>query len=93
MSQPNKVILIIGYGPNIGQHTAKRFSAIGYAVAARSLVQGQTEDGYLAEPVDLTEPKNLEGLFKTVEEKLGAPNVVVYNGRSSEVRIVQSSRN
>lgn len=81
MSQP--VLLLLGYGPNIGHAVAKRFAAQGYkvAIASRSL-QDETfnEEGWMQLQVDLSSPETLPAVFAKVIKQLGIPSVVVYNG-------------
>jgi NAD(P)-dependent dehydrogenase (short-subunit alcohol dehydrogenase family) len=76
-----KVILILGAGPNIGQHVARAFAAKGYkvAMASRSVKEENIPD-QVSLQVDLANPSSVLELFSNVKEKLGIPSVVVYNG-------------
>jgi len=78
-----KVALIFGYGPRVGVDVANAFAAKGYkvAVVSRSDKTGQVPKDFLALQADMMEPEKVEGVFKTVIEKLGHPSVVVYNGK------------
>ena len=81
MSQP--VLLLLGYGPNIGHAVANRFAAQGYkvAIASRSLEHETfNEAGWLQLQVDLSHPETVPAVFSKVIERLGVPSVVVYNG-------------
>jgi NAD(P)-dependent dehydrogenase (short-subunit alcohol dehydrogenase family) len=78
----SKVLLILGYGPNIGKSTASKFASQGYkiAVASRSVEVGPSkETGYYGIKADFSKPESLASLFGTVEKEVGVPNVVLYN--------------
>jgi NAD(P)-dependent dehydrogenase (short-subunit alcohol dehydrogenase family) len=76
-----KVILILGAGPNIGQHVARAFAAKGYKVAVASRrVKEENIPDQVSFQVDLTNPSSVSELFTKVKETLGIPSVVVYNG-------------
>lgn len=81
----SNIILVLGAGPNIGLHTIKYFSSKGFKTAAAS----RNPSAELASAADLVvkcdfaDPASIKGLFEAVKEKLGVPNVVVYNGSSS----------
>lgn len=82
MSQP--VLLLLGYGPNIGHAVATRFAAQGYkvAIASRSLQDERTnEAGWMQLHVDLSYPERVPEVFSKVVDKFGIPSVVVYNGK------------
>ncbi|KAI4262640.1 MAG: hypothetical protein L6R42_002182 [Xanthoria sp. 1 TBL-2021] len=74
------VILILGAGPNVGQHVAQAFAAKGYkvALASRTAKEESTEDGINISS-DLSDPESVVNLFSKVKESLGLPSVVVYN--------------
>ena len=80
--------LIIGAGGNIGASTAKLFASKGYNVAVSSrtektdAMQG-IEPAPSFFPVDLSQPSSVSTLFEKVKEKLGVPNVVIYNGKQA----------
>lgn len=79
----SKVLLILGYGPNIGKHTASKFASQGYkvAIAARSIETGLSKDsGYYGVKTDFSQDEKIASVFETVEKELGTPNVVLYNG-------------
>lgn len=85
MISSKPVILILGYGPNIGHAIASRFAAQGYrvAIAARSLQDGiVNEAGWMQLYVDLSFPETVPAVFSKVTESIGIPSVVVYNGRT-----------
>ena len=83
MMNTQKILLVLGAGPNIGQNLAKRFKAAGYGVAlvSRSVAaNGITSDGIVTLRADLRDSSSVTALFETVKEKLGGPpTVVVYN--------------
>ena len=82
MSSNSPVALILGAGANIGHHVAFAFAAKGYkiALAARSLKENDSTSDQLNIPSDFSDPESVIKAFATVEEKLGLPSVVVYNG-------------
>jgi NAD(P)-dependent dehydrogenase (short-subunit alcohol dehydrogenase family) len=84
-SQP--VILILGAGPNIGQHVSLAFAATGYAVALasrRSKAHDADDAATHAQyEFDLSNPSAMSDLFAKVTHELGVPSVVVYNGASA----------
>jgi NAD(P)-dependent dehydrogenase (short-subunit alcohol dehydrogenase family) len=77
-----KVALIIGSGPNIGQSTSRAFAARGYkvALASRSAKTEENTADLLYFKIDLTNPSSVPELFTKVKEALGIPSVVIYNG-------------
>jgi NAD(P)-dependent dehydrogenase (short-subunit alcohol dehydrogenase family) len=82
MASTSPVILILGSGPNIGQHVASAFAAKGYKVALASRSHKE-EDGNADQvhiSADLSDPRSVKGIFSKVEVSLGLPSVVVYNG-------------
>ena len=78
------LILILGYGGNIGAATAKAFAAHGYsvAVAARSLTAGTSKEGYTTISFDASRPASVKEVFEATRKALGTPSVVLYNGPS-----------
>ena len=76
------VVLVLGAGPGNGANVVSRFGAKGYAVALASRsMKDRTVDERLVElHVDLAHPKTIPAIFAKVEQQLGTPNVVVYNG-------------
>jgi len=78
---PNTV-LILGAGPRVGYSVGRKFKAEGYqvAVASRSPDSKAAEkEGFFPVTVDLVDNASIEAAFKQVTQKLGTPNVVVYN--------------
>lgn len=82
MSSTSPVVLILGAGPNIGQHAADEFAAKGYktALVSRSLTQNEKKDNQINIVGDLANPDSVPGIFSEVERTLGSPSVVIYNG-------------
>ncbi|KAL4778428.1 putative short-chain dehydrogenase [Aspergillus varians] len=83
MASANTVVLILGSGPNIGQHVARAFAAKGYKVAltSRKPTENTSTDGIHIQS-DLSDPDSVAGVFAKVKESLGIPSVVVYNAAS-----------
>lgn len=77
-----QTILILGAGANVGLATAKRFKTAGFAVAAvaRNPLPELKETADLVLSADFNDPSCFAGIFETVAQRFGAPNVVVYNG-------------
>ncbi|KAK9482169.1 hypothetical protein V1527DRAFT_415745 [Lipomyces starkeyi] len=75
------VILILGAGPNIGQHVGKAFAAKGYKVAltAWRLSEADSTADLLNISADLSDPNSVVTAFTKVKSKFGTPSVVVYN--------------
>lgn len=83
MASISPVILILGSGPNIGQHVARAFAAKGYKVAlvSRSLKEEDSNTDQVHISADLSDPRSVKGIFSKVEASLGLPSVVVYNSK------------
>ncbi|KAK1246165.1 hypothetical protein MKX07_005234 [Trichoderma sp. CBMAI-0711] len=75
-----KIAIVFGYGPRVGAAVASAFAARGYkvAVVSRSGNADATND-YLSIKADLSNARNVEGVFSRVTNELGLPSVVVYN--------------
>jgi NAD(P)-dependent dehydrogenase (short-subunit alcohol dehydrogenase family) len=87
------IILVLAAGPNVGLHVAKHFSTKGYktALVARNPGKDIIEAADLVVKADFSGPKGIKAVFKEVKEKLGVPNVVVYNGVFFECSVVHYS--
>jgi NAD(P)-dependent dehydrogenase (short-subunit alcohol dehydrogenase family) len=75
------VVLILGAGPNIGQHVSRAFVAEGYKVAMVS--RSVKEDDSLNQTnfqFDLSDPFSIPEVFAKVKDTVGLPSVVIYNG-------------
>jgi len=88
-----KILLVLGAGPNIGQNLATHFSAAGYAVALVSRNGSAAHDSTTttntgnpaststAPPLhlraDLSDPSCVPAIFATVRATLGGPPTVV----------------
>jgi NAD(P)-dependent dehydrogenase (short-subunit alcohol dehydrogenase family) len=81
MSPP--VLLVIGAGGNVGLSVLKRFKEQGYktAAVARTARDSVTSVADRFYTHDLTSPpEKIEEIFKQVQNDLGDPTVVVFNG-------------
>ena len=78
----SNIILILGAGPNVGFSLLKLFSAKGFktAIASRSPKAELSAATDLVVKADFEAPSSIKAVFNEVMEKLGVPNVVVYNG-------------
>ncbi|KAJ5404877.1 hypothetical protein N7465_006161 [Penicillium sp. CMV-2018d] len=85
MANTSPVILILGSGPNIGQHVARAFAAKGYkvALASRSLKEEDSNDDQVYISADLSDPHSVKDIFSKVKGSLGLPSVVVYNAAAT----------
>ena len=83
MSAVSPVILILGSGPNVGQHVARAFAAKGYKVALTSRKSNEAENtqDQINISSDLSDPSSVANVFSKVKASLGLPSVVVYNGK------------
>lgn len=82
----NKILFILGAGPNVATATAKRFAAQGYQVALVSRGTFTSFDpSYFYIQGDLSNPEEIPEWFAQVKKKYGgAPNVVIHNGKYAE---------
>ena len=81
---PYRTALIIGAGPGISASVARHLATEGLkvALAARDtakLADIVHETGAVAFAVDATDPAAVASLFLSVDERLGEPDVVIYN--------------
>ena len=101
---PFRSALIVGAGPGISASLARRLSGLGVevALAARDtqklgpLIQ---DIGAHAFAVDASDPESVAGLFVQVADRIGEPEIVVYNAATRaqgplaelDPRVVQKS--
>ena len=80
--QMQKIVLILGAGPSLGKTIASQFAENGYqiALAARSLSTEWSREGFFRVRADVSSPEAVTEIFETVRQKVGYPNVVIYNG-------------
>lgn len=76
--------LIVGAGQGLSGSLARRFSAAGMkiALAARNVDKLEAlcgETGARAFTCDAADAGSVDALFRSVEDSIGAPDVVVYN--------------
>ncbi|KAJ5604264.1 hypothetical protein N7537_007220 [Penicillium hordei] len=85
MANASPVILILGSGPNIGQHVARAFAGKGYkvALASRSLKEEDSNEDQVYISADLSDPHSVKDIFSKVKASLGLPSVVVYNAAAT----------
>jgi NAD(P)-dependent dehydrogenase (short-subunit alcohol dehydrogenase family) len=81
---PYRSALIVGAGPGISAAVARRLSGLGVkiALAARNLQKLDAlvqETGAAAFAVDAANPAAVEKLFARASERVGEPEIVVYN--------------
>lgn len=87
MTTSSKVLLLLGAGPNVGTHVSRAFAAKGYKIglasrSAKTQPNSAEDSDALHLQVDLSRPETVASVFEQVKAKLGAPSVVVYNGKS-----------
>lgn len=87
---PYKSALIVGTGPGISSSLVRQLTGAGLTVAASArntdkLEPLAGETGAHLFSADATNPSGVEQLFADVEERIGVPDVVVYNA-SGRVR-------
>jgi NAD(P)-dependent dehydrogenase (short-subunit alcohol dehydrogenase family) len=83
-SLPYRTALIIGAGPGISASLARQLTAEGLQVglAARDtakLAAIVADTGATAFAADATDPAAVAALFRAMDERLGEPDVVIYN--------------
>jgi len=83
-TSPPEIALIVGAGPGLSASLARLFFPLRHArrVAARStakLAALSTQTGAQTFACDAVEPDQVARLFGEVEDRIGAPDVVVYN--------------
>lgn len=81
---PYRTALVVGTGPGISASVARALSAAGLRVAigarnAEKLNTLAAETGAEVFSVDATNPSGVVRLFDEVEERIGVPEVVLYN--------------
>jgi NAD(P)-dependent dehydrogenase (short-subunit alcohol dehydrogenase family) len=80
-----KVAVVVGVGPGLGAAVARRFAREGFAVALMARSETSVAPvaaeiaGALAVPGDATDAAAVAAGFARVRERLGEPDVLVYN--------------
>jgi 3-oxoacyl-[acyl-carrier protein] reductase len=77
MSTP-RTVLVTGGNRGIGRAIAEEFVAQGHRVAV-TVRSGEGPAGTLSVVADVTNPESLDAAFATIEEKLGAVEILVAN--------------
>ncbi len=77
MSTP-RTVLVTGGNRGIGRAIAEEFVAQGHRVAV-TVRSGEGPAGTLSVVADMTNPESLDAAFATIEEKLGAVEILVAN--------------
>ncbi|PQE22534.1 short-chain dehydrogenase protein [Rutstroemia sp. NJR-2017a BVV2] len=87
----SKIVLILGAGPNIGLNLAQVFSSNSYKtiVVSRTPKEELTKSADLAIQADFSDPKSIKSIFDEVKQKIGVPNVVIYNGLTPTLHMTQ----
>ena len=84
MASPTQnILLVLGAGPNVGRSIAQHFSKVGSyktILVSRNPSTSIKESCDLVISADFEDAKCINGIFEEVKEKIGVPNVVVYNG-------------
>jgi hypothetical protein len=85
MAAKSPVMLLLGFGPNVGHHVSEAFAAKGYIVAraSRKIKEEESTATQINIPIDLSDPESVIGVFSKLKDTHGFPSVVVYNGTSS----------
>ena len=78
---PEPVVLIFGAGANVGLAIARKFKQEGYKVAAvsRTIKDDLKQIADKAIASSLT-PEEVQKIYSEVENDLGPPSAVIYNG-------------
>lgn len=91
MAQSKPVAVVTGVGPGLGAALVRRFAAeYNVAMIARSgdylkslATETEASGGYaLAIPADVSDRAQLEAAFKQIRDRLGDPEVLLYNAGS-----------
>lgn len=78
----HQILLFLGAGSNGGVASIVKFKAKGYKVAgvSRNPIEEVKQAADLVLPGDFNNPSEIATIFEKVEQELGIPNVVIYNG-------------
>mmetsp|Transcript_11784 Transcript_11784/g.26032 ORF Transcript_11784/g.26032 Transcript_11784/m.26032 type:complete len:254 (+) Transcript_11784:2-763(+) len=81
----SKLCAVIGIGPGIGENTAKKFAAEGYAVALMSRTVERIQQlasqipGAKSYACDVANKEQVAAAFASMRTEMGEPDVVIYN--------------
>lgn len=81
---PYRTALIVGAGPGVSASLARHFAALGLKVGLVARDTGKlaplsAETAAIAFAADASDPQAVAALFREVDERLGEPDIVVYN--------------
>ena len=84
ITMTHKTLLFLGAGQNVGASSIALFKSKGYKIAAvarivRADVKAHAD---MCLTADFSDPRVMGAIFEKVEQKLGVPNVVIYNRKS-----------
>ncbi|KAM3088714.1 hypothetical protein ACMFMG_000343 [Clarireedia jacksonii] len=85
----SNIALILGAGPNIGLNVARVFSSNSYKtiVVSRTAKEDLTKSADLTIQADFSDPKSIKPIFDEVNQKIGVPNVVIYNAAAAKLGV------
>lgn len=84
MTAKSPIMLLLGFGHNVGHYVSEAFAAKGYIVAraSRNINEEESTATQVNIFVDLSDPEAVTRLFAKLKDAHGIPSVVVYNGMS-----------
>ena len=86
----DRICVVVGAGPGNGRAFAERFASDGYRVALVARSQEKLEalaaevPGSRAVPADVADPVSLADAFRTIRDKIGPVDVLLYNAGSGQ---------
>ena len=85
MAARTPVMLLLGFGSNVGHSVSDAFAAKGYIVAraSRKIKEEESTATEINFSIDLSDPQSVVGVFSKLKDTHGLPSVVVYNGTNN----------
>lgn len=82
MAAKTPVMLLLGFGSNVGHSVSDSFAAKGYIVAraSRKIKEEESTATEINFSIDLSDPQSVVEVFSKLKDTHGLPSVVVYNG-------------